>query len=182
MPRYNVVLFAGLLLVSAGGCNKSASNAASSGTATTASAAAATSSATVARASLDTSSTTAAPKGDPDAIRFAIQQHLAGNSSLNMAAMDMNLTRISINGDQAQADVEFRLKQGGTTMQVAYSLMRHAGGWLVTSSHPGVGQFAHPPMDLNHSGAPGASQNPGSLGMPDVHDFFKNAPASQKQQ
>jgi len=122
-------------------------------------------------------------KPDEDAIREAVRQHLAGNHGINMSAMNMDITQISINGDQAQADVEFRLKQGGTTMNMSYGLIRHAGGWLVTKSQPGGGQFAHPPMDKDHvmgaSGAAPAASADGAPAMPDVHDFFKNNPAPQ---
>ena len=181
MPRYTLVVFASLLMISSGGCNKTMSTAAAPGSATAANAAA-TTGAAVTSASLDSPPSNVVPETDQDAIRTAIQQHLASNGSLNMAAMDMNVVQTSVNGDQAQANVEFRLKQGGTTMQMTYSLIRHAAGWLVTNSHPGGGQFAHPPMDHNHAGvAPDAPPNSGTPAMPDVHDFFKNAPARQKQ-
>ncbi len=178
MTRFRVVVFAGLVLILTGGCNKTTSNAPSSASATTASTA--TPSGGFASPSLDSPSSSATPRTDEDSIHAAVQQHLAANSNINMAAMDMKVIQTSINGDQAQADVEFRLKQGGTTMQMTYSLMRHAGGWLVTNSHPTGGQFAHPPMDRNHSAtASGAPPNSGSPAMPDVHDFFKNAPSAK---
>lgn len=106
---------------------------------------------------------------DRDAIAQAIQQHLSNNKSINMAVMDMNLTDVSINGDQAQANAEFRVKQGGASMLMTYFLERHAGGWIVLRNQPGGGQFAHPPMDQTHTGAaPGSAQMP----MPDVNGFF----------
>jgi hypothetical protein len=111
-----------------------------------------------------------APASDRDAIAQAIQQHLGNNKGINMAAMDMNLTDVSINGDQAQANAEFRLKQGGTSMLMTYFLERHGGGWIVVRNQPGGGQFAHPPMDQTHGGtATGSGQTP----MPDVSNFFK---------
>ena len=178
MTRFRMVVFAGLVLILTGGCNKTTSNASSSGSATTASRA--TPSGGFAPSSLDTPSSSATPRTDEDSIRAAVQLHLAANSNINMAAMDMKVIKTSINGDQAQADVEFRLKQGGTTMQMTYSLVRHAGGWLVTNSHPTGGQFAHPPMDRNPSAtASGAPPNSGSPAMPDVHDFFTKAPAQK---
>jgi hypothetical protein len=178
ITRFSVVVFAGLVLILTGGCNKTTSSAPSSGSATTASTA--TPSAGFAPSSLVSPSASAMPRTDEDSIQAAVQQHLAANSNINMAAMDMKVIQTSINGDQAQADVEFRLKQGGTTMQMTYSLVRHAGGWLVTNSHPTGGQFAHPPMDRNHSAtAAGAPPNSGSPAMPDVHDFFKNAPSAK---
>ena len=59
-----------------------------------------------------------APANDNDAIAAAIRAHLAGNSSINMAAMEMTVTQVNITGNQAQADAEFHLKQGGTSMQM----------------------------------------------------------------
>jgi hypothetical protein len=87
---------------------------------------------------------------DKDAIRASIAQHLKENSTLNMAAMDMDVRQVTINGDRAQAQVEFRLKQGGTSMQVVYNLERRDGVWSVLKGEPAGGQIAHPPMDKEH--------------------------------
>ena len=113
----------------------------------------------------------ATPANDHDAIAAAIRTHLTSNNSINMAAMDMTVTKVSVTGDQAQADAEFRLKQGGTSMQMTYFLERHAGGWIVARSQPAGGQFAHPPMDKTHSGLGGAPAHP------KIEDFFQPPPA-----
>ena len=113
-----------------------------------------------------------APANDNDAIAAAIRAHLAGNSSINMAAMEMTVTQVNITGNQAQADAEFHLKQGGTSMQMIYFLQRHANGWIVSRSQPSGGQFAHPPMDKTHSGLGGAPAHP------KIEDFFQTAPPS----
>jgi hypothetical protein len=84
---------------------------------------------------------------DQDAIRASVAQHLRSNGNLNMAAMDMDFRQVLIHGDSAQAQVEFRLKQGGATMEVAYNLKRQDGAWTVLKSQPAGGQFEHPPMD-----------------------------------
>jgi hypothetical protein len=115
---------------------------------------------------------------DSDAVRQAIEAHLRDNKGINMAAMDMAVSNVQVHGDQAQADAEFRLKQGGATMQMTYFLERHAGGWLVLRNQPGGGQFQHPPMDKTHSGA---AANPATPSMPDVGAFLKNHPAPGKQ-
>ncbi|MGH9775434.1 MAG: hypothetical protein ACRD50_10865 [Candidatus Acidiferrales bacterium] len=102
--------------------------------------------------------TSATPKSDRDAVSAAVQKHLSSLTTINMAAMDSSVSDITINGDQAQANVEFRLKQGGTTMQITYFLERHAGDWVVIRNSPAGGQFAHPPTDQVHSGmTPGNS-------------------------
>ena len=113
---------------------------------------------------------TPAPANDSDAITAAIRTHLASNSSINMAAMEMTVTQVNITGNQAQADAEFHLKQGGTSMQMIYFLQRHANGWIVSRSQPSGGQFAHPPMDKTHSGLGGAPAHP------KIEDFFQTAP------
>jgi hypothetical protein len=118
-------------------------------------------------------SATTAPKTDRDAIADAIRRHLGENKGINMAAMDSNVGDITIKGDQAQANVEFRLKQGGTSMQMIYFLERHAGDWIILRSQPSGGEFSHPPMDQTHSGL--ASGKAGT-GMPDVRDILKTNP------
>jgi len=115
----------------------------------------------------------ASPTRSPDeaAIAAAIERHLKENSGINMSAMDMAIDSISIQGDQAQANVTFRLKQGETTMQMSYFLSRHAKDWLVMSNQPAGGKFAHPPMDKTHSGMAENSQPAGS---PNLRRFYKN--------
>ncbi|MGA8222485.1 MAG: hypothetical protein WB780_12590 [Candidatus Acidiferrales bacterium] len=131
------------------------------------------------QATASTGISTAAPpadapaRTDQDAIAEAIRKHLASNSTINMAVMDMDVSKVSISGDQAQATADFRLKQGGTTMQVNYLLDRHAGTWIVLRSQPAGGQFAHPPMDKMHSGTAIDASHPA---IPNIHEFFKNVP------
>jgi hypothetical protein len=116
-------------------------------------------------------------QSDQDSIRAGIQQHLSQNSSLNMAAMDVDVKQVSVNGDRAQADVEFRLKQGGAIMQVSYALVRAEGAWRVLKSWPTGGQIEHPPMDDVHA-RPQSWTRPRNL--PLINDFFE-APSSRKQ-
>jgi hypothetical protein len=111
--------------------------------------------------------------GDEAAIRESIQKHLSGLGSINMAAMDTDIKQVTVNGDNAQADVEFRLKQGGATMQMTYALERHAGAWIVLKSQPAGGQFEHPPMDKTHSTMPAAAAG---ADPPNIHDLLKAAP------
>ncbi len=98
-----------------------------------------------------------------DAIRAGILQHLTSIGTLNMSAMDMDVRSVSINGNQAHAEVEFRPKSGGTPgagMHVAYNLEKRDGAWIVSKSqslggmiqHPDPGQNPHTNPDV-HSGA-----------------------------
>lgn len=108
---------------------------------------------------------------DRDAITEAIEKHLRANSGINMSVMDMTVSGVAVTGDEAQANAEFHLKQGGTSMLITYKLERHAGDWIVLSNQPSGGQFSHPPMDKTHSGP---AANPAAQGMPDVSGFLKN--------
>lgn len=120
----------------------------------------------------------AAPANDHDAVVAAIHKHLTSDSGVDMSVMEMTVNNVNINGDQAQASAEFHLKQGGQSMNITYQLERRAGDWVVLSDTPGGGQFAHPPMDKNHSGT--ASPNSGEP-LPDATDYLKNHAPSTKQ-
>jgi hypothetical protein len=104
-------------------------------------------------------------ESDADAIRSGINQHLAGLKTLNLGAMDMNITSISIQGNEAQAQVEFKAKTGapqGAGMQVAYSLEKQNGLWVVKNSQPSGGSVQHPAPGEN-SGTNDAGPSSGSL-------------------
>ena len=95
-------------------------------------------------------------ESDADAIRSGINQHLASLKTLNLGAMDMNIMNVSVQGNQAQAQVEFKPKTGapqGAGMQVAYSLEKQNGVWVVQTTQPAGGSIQHPAP-----GAPG--ENP----------------------
>lgn len=123
------------------------------------------------------SASTPLAMNDENAIRKAVEDHVRSNPGINMSAMDMSVDGIKISGDQAQANATFRLKQGGTSMTMTYSLSRHADGWLVVKNQPGDGQFVHPPMDKNHSGAVPNSAAPD---FPDMREFMKQQPPPNK--
>ena len=89
---------------------------------------------------------------DNDAIRSGIMQHLNGVGTLNMSAMEMDIRSVSINGNQAHAEVEFRPKTGappGAGMQVAYNLEKRDGAWVVQKTQPTGGMIQHPDPNAN---------------------------------
>ena len=100
---------------------------------------------------------------DSSAIRSGIMQHLNSVGNLNMSAMVMDVRTVSINGNQAHAEVEFRPKTGGVPgqgMQVAYNLEKRDGSWVVLKTQPLGGMIQHPDPNQNphtnpdvHSGA-----------------------------
>jgi len=161
MNRVSSAVCLAVIVTCLGACNNSSTNSTAPSPATT-----------------DSGSTSSPlkPRTDQEAIEQAIQQHLRDNKGINLSAMDVTISNIRINSDQAQADTEFRLKQGGTSMSITYFLERHADGWLVVRNQPSnAGQFAHPPMDKVHSGA----ASTGTPGFPDVTDFM-NRKAAEK--
>ena len=89
---------------------------------------------------------------DADAIRDGINQHLAGLKTINLSAMDMDVTNYSVQGNQAQAQVEFRPKGGGPAgMQVSYTLEKQSGSWVVQNAQP---------LNMGSMQQPGAAANP----------------------
>ena len=138
---------------------------------------------------------------DNDAIRAGIMQHLAGVGTLNMTAMDMDIRSVSINGNQAHAEVEFRPKNSspaGAGMQVGYNLEKQSGNWVVlktqtlggTMQHPDTNQNPHQNKDvhpgalpnfgdvLNPSGAPAQGALP--PGHPPVNPPQQTSPPAAK--
>jgi hypothetical protein len=117
-------------------------------------------------------------ESDSDAIRSGINQHLASLKTLNLDAMDMSITNVSIQGNQAQAQVEFRPKTGapqGAGMQVSYSLEKQNGLWVVQNSQPAGGSIQHPaPGENPHMNS--NSTPPGS--MPNFRDLVHGGASS----
>ena len=106
-----------------------------------------------------------------DAVRAGINEHLNSLKTLNLGAMDMTVTSVSIQGDQAQAQVEFRPKGGSPTgagMQVAYSLQKQDGKWIVQNSQPIGGTMSHPGPGQNPADG-SAPSSPNSL--PNFNDL-----------
>jgi hypothetical protein len=110
-------------------------------------------------------------ESDADAIRSGINQHLASLKSLNLGAMDMNVTNVSIQGNQAQVQVEFKPKTGGAPgagMQVAYSMEKQNGLWVVQNSQPSGGSIQHPKPGEN---PPTNEASPSTGSMPNFRDL-----------
>jgi hypothetical protein len=111
---------------------------------------------------------------DNDAIRAGILQHLNGVGTLNMSAMDMDIRNVSINGNQAHAEVVFRPKTGapaGAGMQVAYNLEKRDGAWVVQKSQPTGGMIQHP----DTSKSPHQNPDVHSSSMPNFSDIVNPA-------
>jgi len=113
-----------------------------------------------------------ASRRDADLVRQAVEEHVRNDREVNLSAMDMSVDSVNFNGDQAQANVTFRVKQGGASMEMIYWLERQGKVWQVAKSQPADG---HPSTDPTH---PSASPNPSVPAMPDVQEFLNNHPAT----
>lgn len=94
-----------------------------------------------------------------EAIRQGVLDHLKG-SSLNLSAMDMDVTEVQFSGDNADATVTFKPK-GMTVAQgmaLHYRMQQKDGRWAVV----GI-------QDSGHAGsvAQGAANPHGAGGLPD---------------
>jgi hypothetical protein len=101
---------------------------------------------------------------DQDAIRASIEKRLNGLEGLNMSAMDHEIKQISVNGDHATAQVEFRVKGGDAHMYIEYTLERQGKDWAVQNSQPMGGGSPHSGMGMPPSNVPdsgGSSIPPG---------------------
>ena len=78
-----------------------------------------------------------------EAVRAAVVEYLnqrAATTGLNMAQMDVEITSLAFERDQARAGVAFRLKGGndGGGMQLSYTLDRKGSKWVVRSRQDGA--------------------------------------------
>ena len=97
------------------------------------------------------------PANDAEAqIRTVIQSRVAGNSNLNAQAFDTVVNSVTINGDRAQAQVDFRLKNGPGAMKLNYQLEKRDGNWVITDSNPIGDSAPHPPVDQTQVPGSGA--------------------------
>ncbi|HXQ97902.1 MAG TPA: hypothetical protein VN774_05635 [Candidatus Limnocylindrales bacterium] len=122
-------------------------------------------------------------QNESDAIHDAITQHLRELKTLNLSAMDMGVTNISIQGNQASADVSYRPKTGaptGASMQISYKLEKRDGAWAVLSTAGMGGMIDHPPAGANPHTTPGLAAAPG--GIPDIRAVFPPSNAAPNQQ
>jgi hypothetical protein len=103
---------------------------------------------------------TAAPE---DEIRAAIRAHLTHSGTLNLEAFDTDVKHVTIQGDKAEAQVEFRVKNGPGSMQLTYQMEKRNGSWTVAQSLPVGSDFTHPglePGQVPPTGGPDGANAP----------------------
>src|SRR5215469_1698431 len=97
---------------------------------------------------------------DKEAIRAGVVKHLTALNMLNLSNMEISVTQATVNGNQAQAQVEIRSKGGDPNappMQINYALEKHGEEWVVLkSTGMGGGGIQHPgPGETPPGSAPG---------------------------
>jgi hypothetical protein len=96
-----------------------------------------------------------------DALRHGVDEYLT-QKGMNLKGMDINLSNVKFNGNQADVTVSFAVKgTGQTAMTKGYHLENQGGKWVVIGSQGG---------DEHGKAAPeagtGAMENPHGGGMP----------------
>jgi hypothetical protein len=121
-----------------------------------------------------------------DAVRQGVLDYLSQKAGMNVAAMDINLTSVKINGNQADTTVTFAAKGTKTAqMTMQYHLEQKDNKWTVVGRQDSGqhGATQAPAGDSPHSAAgagaaPGA-ENPHAGGkMPSPEDL---PPAGKKK-
>ena len=121
---------------------------------------------------------TSADANPNDAIRTAIQAHLAHNGNLNLKSFDTEVKQVTIDRDSAQAQVEFHVKNGPGTMQLTYALAKRDGVWSVVESTPGGSNFSHPTLDKAQAPAVGGTMGGDSAIFRALDNFHGGAATS----
>ncbi len=127
-----------------------------------------------------------------DAFRNAVMEHLASRPGLDVSKMDVDVEKVTVNGDRATVDVTFRVK-GGTAnqgMNMSYEMVRTDGAWKVQGTAAGHGAGASPrgdsapPMSGGEKAGSSGGFHPdtrgGAGGLPPGHPPM-NPPATSKQ-
>ena len=75
-----------------------------------------------------------------EAVKEAVMKRLASVSGLNMSGMDIEVSTVSFQGNNADAQVAFKAKGTNDSMlNMSYKLERKGDEWVVKSSSGGMG-------------------------------------------
>jgi hypothetical protein len=111
-------------------------------------------------------------------IRTAIEAHLAHKGTLNLQAFDTVVKQVTMQGDRAQAQVEFHVKNGPGMMQLTYALQKTGGNWAVVESNPVGADFSHPSLNPSQSPATGVPPDPNSVLSDALRNFKVGTPSA----
>jgi hypothetical protein len=110
-----------------------------------------------------------------EAIRKAIEAHLASRPGLLSNDIVLDMKKVDVKGSDAQADVVFRSRSDPkASMNFHYALHNDGKGWKVNETQGSGGTAPHPlpegaSQDHAPSGAPGQSQGQGQGELPPGH-------------
>jgi len=110
-------------------------------------------------------------------IRTAILAHLAHTSNLNLQAFDTDVKQVTVQGDHAEAHVDFHVKGGPGVMQLTYQLENHGGSWAVIDSNPIGSNFSHPPLNQSQTAGTPIAPGENSHSLADTLRSFKEGAA-----
>ncbi|HKT46446.1 MAG TPA: hypothetical protein VJP87_02885 [Candidatus Acidoferrales bacterium] len=111
-------------------------------------------------------------QSETDAIRAGVMQHLTSLNTLNLSAMDMDVNSVTVQGNEAHAQVTFRPKSGapqGAGMQVSYQLEKRDSRWVVVKTDGIGGVIQHPSSSANPHQQTGQMDG---KNVPDLHDLI----------
>jgi hypothetical protein len=95
---------------------------------------------------------------DKDAIRKGLIEHLSKNAGLDMNAVDLNITDLKFENNQAKVAVAFKPKSGPDGgMSLNYTLERRGNDWVVVGRGSGHGAG----MAMPQPGPPAGDLPPG---------------------
>ena len=102
------------------------------------------------------------------AIQHAIEQHLANRPGIEGNKLILEVQKVTVQGDQAEAEVVFRSRDDPRAqMAYHYELRREGGEWKVGNGRPGAAGSPHP--------NPG-SEPEGGEGLPPGHPSVEGSP------
>lgn len=119
-------------------------------------------------------------KDNKDEIRAGVVKHLASMNGLNVNNMDIVVTKATVNGNQAQADVTIRAKgtdPNSPGMQLTYAMEKRGDDWVVVKGQA-TGGMQHPsPGEAPQGGAlpPGHPATGGTAGHSDFSDIMNSS-------
>jgi hypothetical protein len=111
-----------------------------------------------------------------EAIRLGVLDHLKG-SSLNLAAMDMDVTEVQFHGENADATVTFKPKGAAVAQGMAlhYRMQEKGGRWAVVgiqdSGHAGSAAQGMPNPHGTGAAPPPANPHGAGIAMPSPEDL-----------
>lgn len=95
-------------------------------------------------------------KSDPEAaVRAAIEAHLAGRTGLASDKIIMDMKKVEVHGDRAEAEVVFRSRTDPkASMAFHYQLRNEGNQWKIDTGRPAGENALHPPPGSQPETAP----------------------------